>query len=134
MPVPYLSLLESLRSSCNLPAFPDPLPSTQFHLKLESGVIVTIDFHPETNLVELFAQLGTYDAKDELDVLRKIAQANFLWAATAGGTLSARLDINTVYLAYQTPISSFNENQENEFFHLVEKFSMIAGQWQAILK
>ena len=134
MATSYLSLLESLRSSCNLPEFPDPLPSTQFHLKLESGVTVSLDWHEEGQLVELFSELGTYDEKDELEVLRKIAQANFLWAATAGGTLSARVDTKTVYLAYQTSIKSFDENNHDEFLHLVEKFSAIAEQWKMILE
>ena len=129
----YLALLESLRVAYNLPALTEPLPSNQFHLHLENGLTVSLDFHPETDLVELFCPIGTYDPKDELEVLRKIAQANFLWAATAGGTLSARLNIQTVYLAYQAPLISFQGKQEKEFVTLVEKFADIAGQWQIIL-
>lgn len=131
MATPYLSLLEALRAHCNLPEFPYPLPSTQLDLELKDGLTVTIDFKEETNVVELFAQIGAYEQKDELEVLKKIAQANFLWAATAGGTLSARPEIQTVYFAYQAPVSSL---EGNEFVNLVEKFVEVTQQWQLILQ
>ena len=131
MASPYLSLLEALRSHCNLPEFPDPLPSTQLDLELKEGPTVTIDFKEETQSIELFAQIGAYEQKDELEVLKKIAQANFLWAATAGGTLSARPEIQTVYFAYQAPASSL---EGTEFVNLVEKFVEVTQQWQLILK
>ena len=127
----YLALLESLRVAYKLPAFPETLPSTQFHLKLENGLTLTMDFHPETDLVEFFCELGTYEEKDELEVLRLLIQANFLWAATAGGTLSARLSTRTVYLAYQTPLAFF---EKNNFVDLVGKFGNTSTQWQLILQ
>ncbi len=127
----YLELLESLQSRYHLPAFPDPLPSTQFHLKLESGLTVTIDFHEETQMVELFSELGTFEADKELDVLRVLVQANFFWSATAGGTLSARLDVRKAYLTYQAALSTFNGE---EFVNLVEKFAKVGEQWATVLK
>lgn len=127
----YLTLLESLRLRYKLAAFPDPLPSTQFHLKLEKGLTLTIDCHEKTNMVELFSTIGTFAAKDELEVLRNIVQGNFFWAATAGGTLSARLDKREVYLAYQIPLSTLSNE---EFITLVEKFAQIAQEWETILK
>lgn len=131
MASPYLSLLEALRSYCNLPAFPDPLPSNQLDLELTDGPTVTIDFKEEAQSIEFFSEVGIYEPKDELDILKKIAQANFLWAATSGGTLSARPEIRTVYFAYQTPISTL---EGNEFVNLVEKFVEVTQQWQLILK
>ena len=130
----YLSLLEALRSHYQLPAFPEPLPSTQFHLELGSGLVVTIDWHPKTELVELFSTLGTYDPKQELAVLKTLIQGNFLWAATGGGTLSAQPDTQTVYLAYQTPILLFKDNKEEDFVSLVEKFAAAATSWAIILQ
>ena len=131
MSSPYLYLLESLRSQCELPPFPDPLPSTQLDLELVDGLTVTIDFKEESQSVELFAEIGVYSQQNELEVLRKIAQANFLWAATSGGTLSARPEIRTVYLAYQTPIANL---EATTFIHLVEKFLDVAKKWQEILQ
>ena len=130
----YLTLLEALRSTYNLPAFPEPLPSTQFHLQLENGLTLTIDFHPENDLVELFCPIGTYDPKKELEVLQKIVQANFLWAATGGGTLSARPIIQTVYLAYQAPMALFSPDKEGDFVQLVEKFGTVASEWKILLQ
>ncbi|HLB34778.1 MAG: hypothetical protein A3F67_07880 [Verrucomicrobia bacterium RIFCSPHIGHO2_12_FULL_41_10] len=130
MSTPYLSLLEALRSSCNLPEFPDPLPSNQMDLELDHGPTITIDFNEETEFVELFSEIGTYHPEEELEVLREIVQANFLWAATSGGTLSARPDIQTVYLAYQTPVLSL---EGTAFVHLVEQFVDVVKQWQIIL-
>lgn len=131
MASPYLSLLETLRQHCELPPFPDPLPSNLLNLELNDGPTITINFNEESQYVEIFSPIGTYDSKNELEVLKKIAQANFLWAATAGGTLSARAEELTVYFAYQTPISSL---EGEDFVHLVEKFIDVVQQWQEILK
>ena len=76
MSSPYLDLLEALRTNCDLPPFPDPLPSTQLNLELENGPTVTIDFKDETQFVELFSEIGTYAPEEELSVLKKIAEAN----------------------------------------------------------
>ena len=130
MPTPYLTLLEALRVSCNLPEFPDPLPSTQMDLELENGPTVTIDFEEETEFVELFSQIGTYPEERELEIFKRIALDNFLWSATEGATLSARPEIQTVYLAYQIPVTALNET---DFVHLVEKFVEVVNQWQKIL-
>jgi hypothetical protein len=131
MSSPYLSLLETLRQHCQLPAFPDPLPSNLLNLELKDGPTITIDFNEESQYVEIFTPIGEYDPKNELEVLKRIAQANFLWAATAGGTLSARPEETTVYFAYQTPISALEGEQ---FVHLVEKFVDVVQQWQKILE
>jgi len=131
MASPYLSLLESLRQHCELPEFPNPLPSNLLNLELKDGPTITINFNEESQYVEIFSPIGAYDPKDELEVLKKIAQANFLWAATAGGTLSARPEEATVYFAYQTPISAL---EGEDFVHLVEKFIDVVQQWQEILK
>jgi hypothetical protein len=131
MASPYLSLLETLRQHCGLPAFPDPLPSNLLNLELKGGPTITINFDEEKQYVEIFSPIGTYDPKNELEILKKIAQANFLWAATAGGTLSARPEEQTVYFAYQTPISAL---EGEDFVHLVEKFIDVVQQWQEILK
>lgn len=131
MSSPYLFLLEALRVHCKLPPFPDPIPSNQLTLELEGGPAVNLDFNEETSLVLLFAEIGTYNEKEERNVLANIAQANFLWAATAGATLSARPEIQTVYLAQQTPIALLDGEG---FIELVEKFVSTSQQWQAILK
>ena len=130
MSTPYLALLEALRSSCNLPEFPDPLPSTQMDLELENGPTITIDIDEETNFINFFSPVGVYLPDDELDLLKKIAEANFLWTATEGSTLSVRPEIQTVYLAYQTPVLSLNGT---EFVRLVEKFVETAKRWQKIV-
>ena len=130
MSTSYLSLLEALRSSCNLPHFPDPLPSTQLDLELENGLTITLDWNEKTNFVEFFCQLGTYLKKEELEVFKKIAQANFLWTATGGATLSARPEVQTIYLAYQAPVASL---QGKEFVRMVEKFVTVAQEWQKTL-
>ena len=130
MSTPYLTLLEALRVSCNLPEFPDPLPSTQMDLELENGPTVTIDFDEETELVELFSPIGTYTPERELEIFKQIALDNFLWNATQGATLSARPEIQTVYLAYQIPVNSL---EETAFVLLVEKFVKVVNRWQKIL-
>ena len=127
---PYLDLLESLRTNCSLPEFPDPLPSTQLDLELENGPTVTIDFDEETQFVELFSELGIYPLDRELEILKKIAAANFLWSNTKGSTLSVRPEIQTVYLAVQLPVLSLNGT---DFVHLVENFVETVKQWQGIL-
>lgn len=127
---PYLDLLESLRTNCSLPEFPDPLPSTQLDLELENGPTVTIDFAEETQFVELFSELGTYTPERELEILKKIATANFLWSGTNGSTLSVRPEIQTAYLSVQLPVLSLNGT---DFVHLVEKFVETVKQWQDIL-
>lgn len=131
MSSPYLSLLETLRQHCELPEFPDPLPSNLLNLELKDGPTITINFNEESQYVEVFSPIGSYDVKNELEVLKKIAQANFLWAATAGATLSARPEEQTVYLAYQTPISAL---EGEDFVHVVEKFIDVVQQWQQILQ
>ncbi len=130
MASPYLSLLETLRQHCELPEFPDPLPSNLLNLELKDGPTIMINFNEESQYVEIFSPIGAYDSKNELEVLKKIAQANFLWAATAGGTLSARPEELTVYFAYQTPISAL---EGEDFVHLIEKFIDVLQQWQEIL-
>ncbi|MCX6957868.1 MAG: type III secretion system chaperone [Verrucomicrobiae bacterium] len=127
---PYLDLLESLRTHCSLPEFPDPLPSTQLDLELENGPTVTIDFNEETQFVELFSELGIYPPERELEILKKIAEANFLWSSTNGSTLSIRPEIQTAYLAVQLPVLSLNGT---DFVLLVEKFVETTKHWQAIL-
>ncbi len=127
---PYLDLLESLRTNCSLPEFPDPLPSTQLDLELENGPTVTIDFDEETQFVELFSELGIYPPERELEILKQIAEANFLWSKTNGSTLSIRPEIQTAYLAVQLPVLSLNGT---DFVHLVEKFVETVKQWQGIL-
>lgn len=127
---PYLDLLEALRTNCSLPEFPDPLPSTQLDLELENGPTVTIDFDEESQFVELFSELGAYAPERELEILKKIAEANFLWSKTNGGTLSVRPEIQTGYLALQLPVLSLNGT---DFVHLVEKFVETAKQWKEIL-
>ncbi|MFZ4116808.1 MAG: type III secretion system chaperone [Chthoniobacterales bacterium] len=131
MSSPYVSLLEALRAHCNLPEFPNPLPSNQLVLELENGPSITIDFEEETSAVVLFAEIGTYQLEHEVAVLSSIAQANFLWAATSGGTLSARPDIQTVYLAQQFPVH-FLEGEP--FIKLVEEFARVTQQWKTILE
>lgn len=126
----YLKLLESLRLHCQLPNFPDPLPSTQLDLEFEEGLIITIDWNKENDFVEIFSELGAYDKKQELEILKKIVKANFLWSATAGATLSARPEVQTVYLAYQAPVSTF---KGEEFIELVEKLILIAQEWRQLL-
>lgn len=127
---PYRDLLESLRTNCNLPEFPDPLPSTQLDLELENGPTVTIDFDEETQFIELFSELGTYDPEHELEILKKIAEANFLWSKTNGSTLSIRPEIQTGYLALQLPVLSLTGT---DFVHVVEKFVETAKQWKGII-
>lgn len=131
---PYLNLLELLRSHYQLPAFPDPLPSTQFHLELENGLTLTIDWHAEMEMVELFTTIGTYHPERETQVMKTLMHANYLWAATAGGTLSARPDIQTIYLAYQSPIVAFVEGREEDFVNLVGKFGAVASDWKILLQ
>jgi len=131
MSSPYVSLLEALRAHCNLPEFPNPLPSNELLLQLENGLSISINLKEETSMVVLFAEIGTYELKNELSVLSKIAQANFLWAATEGGTLSARVEIQTVYIAYQAPISSL---EADPFIKRVQKFARVAEQWKNILQ
>lgn len=131
---PYLNLLESLRAHYELPAFPDPLPSTQFHLELEKGLVITIDWHPETEMVELFSTIGTYNPEREAQVMKTLMRANYLWAATAGGTLSARPELKTIYLAYQAPMVAFVEGGEESFVNLVSKFGAIASDWKILLQ
>ena len=130
MASPYLTLLEALRAHCELPAFPDPIPSNQLSLELKGGPSLTIDFKEETGMVILFTELGKYKPEEELEILKKIAQANFLWAATSGGTLSARPETQTLYFAYQSPISTL---EGEDFIHLVEKFVDTTSQWISIL-
>jgi hypothetical protein len=60
-------------------------------------------------------------------VLKKIAEANYLWKSTAGATLSVRPEIQTAYLAYQTPVLSLNGL---EFVDFIEKFITIVLDWQ----
>jgi len=127
---PYLDLLEALRTNCSLPEFPDPLPSTQLDLELENGPTVTIDFDEASQFVELFSELGTYSPEHELEMLKKIAEANFLWSGTNGGTLSVRPEIQTAYLALQLPVLSLNGT---DFVYLIEKFVETVKHWQAIL-
>ena len=127
---PYLDLLESLRTNCSLPEFPDPLPSTQLDLELENGPTVTIDFDEETQFVELFSELGIYPPERELEILKKIAEANFFWSNTHGSTLSIRPEIQTAYLAIQLPVLSLNGT---DFVHLVENFVETVKQWKDIL-
>ena len=127
---PYLDLLESLRTNCSLPEFPDPLPSTQLDLELEDGPTVTIDFEEEAEFVRLFSELGTYEAERELEILKKIAEANFLWSNTNGSTLSIRPEVQTAYIAVQLPVLSLNGT---EFVSLVEKFVETVKLWQGIL-
>lgn len=131
MSSPYISLLEALRAYCNLPEFPNPLPSNELLLELENGLSITINFQEETSMVVLFSEIGTYESKNELAVLSTIAQANFLWAATAGGTLSALPESKTVYLAYQAPISSL---EAEPFVQRVQEFVRVTQQSKYILK
>ena len=99
MSSPYVSLLEAVRAHCNLPDFPTPLPSNQLVLELENGLSLTIDFEEATSMVVLFAELGVYEKEQELAVLLRVVEANFLWVATSGATLSVRPDLQSVYLA-----------------------------------
>jgi hypothetical protein len=131
MSSPYTSLLEALRAHCNLPEFPNPLPSNQLALELEQGSTITIDFEEETSMVLLFAEIGTYQLDAEVAILSSIAQANFLWAATSGSTLSARTDIQTVYLAQQFPVNSI---EGEPFVERVEEFVRVAQQWKLIVE
>ena len=126
----YLLLLEALRTSCHLPEFPKPLPSKQLDLELENGVQVVIDWNEKTNFVELFSELGTYSIKEELAILKRIAEANFLWQSTGGATLSVRAEIRAVYLASQTPVTSL---KGKEFVHQVEQFIFTAQHWFSLL-
>ncbi|MBX9742999.1 MAG: type III secretion system chaperone [Chthoniobacterales bacterium] len=130
MPSPYLFLLEALRVHCKLPPFPDPIPSNQLTLQLEDGPAVSVDFNEEASMILLFSEIGIYTEEKEREVLADIAEANFLWAATNGATLSARPEIQTVYLAQQMSISVLDGQ---EFIALVEKFVATTQQWQTIL-
>lgn len=127
---PYLDLLEALRTNCSLPEFPDPLPSTQLDFELENGPTVTIDFDEESQFVQLFSELGTYVTERELELLRKIAKANFSWSKTNGATLSVRPEIQTGYLALQLPVLSLNGT---DFIRVIEKFIETAKQWKEII-
>ena len=91
---------------------------------------MTIDFEDETDSLQIFSQIGTYSADRELEVLKKIAEANYLWKSTAGATLSVRPEIQTVYLAYQTPVLSLNGL---EFVDFIEKFIAMVIDWQKFL-
>ncbi|MBX9741924.1 MAG: type III secretion system chaperone [Chthoniobacterales bacterium] len=126
----YLDLLEALRESCHLPPFPDPIPSMQLNLEVEGGPIITIDFNEERKCVELFSNIGTYQLPQEIALLKKIAEANFLWKKTAGATLSVRSEVQEVYLAYQAPVTSLTEI---EFLHCVEQFVEVTQEWKKIL-
>ncbi len=131
MSSPYRSLLEALRVHCNLPEFPNPLPSEQLVLELKNGSSISIDFNEESSMVVLFAEIATYSPEDELAVLSKIAEANFLWAATSGSTLSARPEIQTIYLAQQFAV---NLLEGAAFIKLVEEFVQVVQQWKTIVE
>ena len=126
----YLSLLEALRTNCHLPEFPNPLPSKQLDLELENGMKIVIDWNKKTNFVELFSELGTYSLKNELETLRKIAAANFLWQSTGGATLSIRPELKMVYLALQNPVTGL---KGKEFVEQVEQFIVTAQYWFSLL-
>ena len=85
-------------------------------------------------MVELFSTIGIYNPEREAQVMKALMQANYLWAATAGGTLSARPDLKTIYLAYQSPIVAFVEGREEDFVNLVGKFGTIASDWKVLLQ
>ena len=142
IPLNYLQLLEALRVRYQFPPFPDPLPSTQFHLQLdkeqsEVDLVVTINFVPvgtevgSEEKVTFFCELGEYEPEYELKILREVAQANFFWGATGGGTLSAQLEERKVYLAYQRPMEFLTEEK---FIVITEQFATIAQNWAVILK
>ena len=82
-------------------------------------------------MVLLFTEIGTYQIDAEAAILSSIAQANFLWAATSGSTLSARTDIQTVYLAQQFPVNSI---EGEPFVERVEEFARVAQQWKLIVE
>lgn len=75
---------------------------------------VTLAPQPETGALILFAELGPVSPDAELDLCRKMLEANYLWQHTGGwGTLALAPERHpnvprTAVLTHQTPLASLD--------------------------
>lgn len=75
---------------------------------------VTLEPHPETGALVIFAELGSLPVDREHDFCQKMLQANYFWQHTGGlGTLALAPEEDpnvprTAALMYQTPLQSLD--------------------------
>lgn len=78
-------------------------------LRLDGALDLSIEFVENGEYAIFSARCGALVQDDGAHALRIIAEANFHWAGTGGGTLSLNARENTVYLQYREPTAQMDQ-------------------------
>ena len=99
-------------------------------LRLDGTLDISIEFIEDGELAVFTARCGALGDRDRAAVLQQIADANFYWAGTGGGTLSTNSREGMVYLQYREPTTQMDQPRLEK---LLQALVMNAESWAARL-
>jgi hypothetical protein len=99
-------------------------------LRIDGTLDIAIEFIEDGELAVFTARCGAIGDRNRAAVLQQIADANFYWVGSGGGTLSTNSREGTVYLQYREPTTQMDQARlEN----LLQALANNAERWGARL-
>ncbi|HEX7750554.1 MAG TPA: type III secretion system chaperone [Bordetella sp.] len=99
-------------------------------LRLDGTLDIAVEFIEDAELVVLTARCGALGEQNREAVLQQIADANFYWAGTGGGTLSTNSREGMVYLHFRESTAHLDQARlEN----LLQALVLNSERWGARL-
>ena len=96
-------------------------------LSIDDKFNVTIRMEPQSDRLQLFADIGQVPETAAPDLTARLLHANCFWQETGGTTIGVDFGSRTVLLAFER---SAQDLDSDEFNALLEGFINIAEHWQ----
>lgn len=99
-------------------------------LRLDDALSLSIEFSPVGEQVIFTTRVGTLPGEQRNALLQAIAEANFHWAGTGGGTLSLNPQDDSVYLQFREASTQMDQQR---FENLLQALVHNTERWAARL-
>lgn len=99
-------------------------------LRIDGTLDLSIEFIEDGELAVFSARCGTLGEHNRAAALQQIADANFYWVGTGGGTLSSNSREGAVYLQFREPTTQMDQTRLE---HLLQALVHNAERWGARL-
>lgn len=100
------------------------------HLRLDGRLDISIEFLEDGEQAVFTARCGAYGEHNRAQALQQIADANFHWIGSGGGTLSTNSSEGMVYLQFRESTTQMDQARLEK---LLQALVMNAERWAARL-
>ena len=121
----FKQLLSELGQAVGLP---DLAPDKDNYccLGFDDKIVTHLQYNEESEVLMLFAQLGTIDEDKTADIYPRLLKANLFWQGTGGATIGVDDETREVLLSYQVAMRLIDFSK---FQELLEGFINTAELW-----